>query len=223
MDSLISLLNQKTATPGKRYDLSGDTFNLLKRLIIALWRLENVGDTSTVRVLHNGLAGALLNGSAPSVTQSVATPKSFQEIGLVPVDGDTTGDSGYTLTLQPGVVNANVSPTVGGTYMWQLISNGAMPPVYALPTLTVYKGDYVYLGGTVAGGYLTDCIVTAGSTDPSTLETDGYTTKLIGTVDPSTGAWVQAFTGNLLYTASAAYWAAGSRLVIHTWQGTGGG
>ena len=73
MDSLISLLNQKVATPGDTYEISGDTFNLIKRLFTALWRGENIGNSATVKVAQNGPAGILLNGSKGAAS----TPGSY--------------------------------------------------------------------------------------------------------------------------------------------------
>ena len=156
--------------------------------------------------------------SSPSGLVSGVAANPFQVISFSPVDGDTSGASGYTARFQPGMINGNIFPKVSSTYMWQLVATtvGSVT-TYAFPTLTVNKGDYIYLQGTVTAGALTDVILTNGSTDPSTLETDSLTTYLIGTCDETTGALTQISTGNRTYVAAASYFSAGSRLIYHQW------
>jgi hypothetical protein len=86
---------------------------------------------------------------------------------------------------------------------------------YEWPTLTVNKGDQVYLQGTVAAGLLTDVNVYSGA--PPT-ESDTTTFQILGTCDTHTGAWTQLLQGVPAYQAQSAYFNAGARLVNHLWS-----
>ena len=143
--------------------------------------------------------------------------KPFDDISIVPVSGSTTD---FYLTLKPGVINANLVPTIGGTRMWVLVGTTvAGVTTYALPTIRVSLGDTVWIEGTVAAGILTSAIINHGAT--VTAETDNLTTRSIGTVDPTTGAWTQLVDGNQLYVGSPGFFSAGTRLIEHTWASNG--
>lgn len=79
MNSLIDALNQIIATPADTYEIKGDTFNLLRRLLVALWRGENIGNSPTVNRTSNGPAGILLNAKSPPPPGSIP-PFPFQVV-----------------------------------------------------------------------------------------------------------------------------------------------
>ena len=140
--------------------------------------------------------------------------KPFDLISLIPVSGSATQ---YHLTLEPGVVNSNLFPKIGGNPMWVMVGTTvAGITTYAFPTITVTKGDTVFLQGTVTAGLLTDVAIMSAAT--VTAETDSITTFIIGTCDASTGAWTQINDGNLDYQASVQFYSSTGRALTHYWS-----
>ena len=174
------------------------------------------------RLVNTGSGGSTISGSKFHIPRTLPlAPVNTQPffVTAVPVDGDTTGDSGYTATIRPGVINGTIFPKVAGTYIWQLVATtSGDPPVttYAFPTLTIAKGDWIWLQGDVAAGVLTDVNSYNGSTPPS--ETDNLTVYTVAICDPTTGALTQFLSSNLQYVAEVAYFDAGSRLITHIWS-----
>lgn len=153
----------------------------------------------------------------PSPPGAVAVAKPFDKLSLIPVSGSMTE---FSLTLKPGVINANLYPKIGGVRMWVLNTVVvAGVTTHVLPTLTVSKGDTVWIEGTVAAGILTSAIINHGPT--VTAETDNLTTRTLGTLDPTTGAWTQAADGNQLYVGEPGFFSAGTRLIDHRWASNG--
>jgi hypothetical protein len=149
MNSLISLLDQKVATPGETYEVTGDTFNLIKRLLIALWRGENIGDTATVKRISNGAAGILLNGSAKGTSSSASYPWH--------VYNTTTGSTGQVQVNggdgQVAQLNSFVSQISGHPTDTKFGS----PAAY--PQLSITGNGYIYAKATPT---------TAGTASPLT-------------------------------------------------------
>ena len=164
---------------------------------------------------------SLARPSAPAVPAVGAAPKPFDLLSALPVDGDLTGASGYKATFQPGDINANLFPVIGSTPMWALVGTTVDGvTTYALPPLTVHKGDTVFLQGTVTAGLLT--AVALMSAAVVTAETDSITTNIIGTCDPSTGAWTQIKDGNQKYQAQVQFYSSTGRALTHVWSTTAG-
>lgn len=135
MNSLIDALNQIIATPAEEYKIKGDTFNLLRRLIIALWRGENIGQSATISRTANGPAGILLNakgGGRP------ASPGSYPWHIYNTTTGSTgqiqvNGGDGQVAQLNGFVCNVNGNPSD---------TQIGMPPAY--PQLAVTGNGYIY-------------------------------------------------------------------------------
>ena len=140
----------------------------------------------------------------------------FQAISFKPVGGDSSGDSGYNLILQPGVINGNIFPKVNGTPMWQMVetTTGGVT-TFAFPALTVNAGEQVYLQGSVSAGVLTEMNIYSDDEPPD--EDDNTTIYVIGSCDLNTGGYTNFVSTNLSYTAAAAYFSGGTRLILHSW------
>jgi len=201
--------------PSKVYLVSGKTLTKINDRIDRVTAGDNIQTGPGIFRRGSGKDGYTLASPAGGPTRPVgssAPPQPFQMLSMVPVGGDITGASGYYLTLQPGSINGNIFPQVGGTYMWQQVG-----PPYAYPTLIVHKGDQIYIQGDVAAGVLVDANIYSGSSLPS--DNDSTTTFVLGTVGSATGAWTQVWTGDLAYSAAVAYWNGGSNNYIHSWSG----
>jgi hypothetical protein len=189
--------------------------SLFNKAIDAMKMLQ-IGGSPDYRINRNA-GGTILSLNFPNgnnVTKTSYTP--YELISQKPVTS-----SSFKLTFEPGIINGNIYPKIGSNYMWQYVSTtSGSVTTYAYPNITANSGDYVYIQATVAAGVITDAIITHGSSDPSTLETDSLSTYIIGTLDASTGTWTQTLQGNLGYQAYAAYFAvdSGTRNVIHVWR-----
>lgn len=135
MNSLIDALNQIIATPADEYTIKGDTFNLLRRLIVALWRGENIGQSATVSRTANGPAGILLNakGGGPSAPPGSYPWRIYNTTKTTTGQVQVNGGDEQVAQLNGFICNVNGSPSDTKT---------GMPLAY--PQLAVTGNGYIY-------------------------------------------------------------------------------
>lgn len=207
MNSLIDQLAD--VDTDKSYKISGTRINLWNSLWRAMWRGENLITVAPMTKSQQGSAGCSLGVGIGDSIFALFAP--FQVLTSQP-----SGGSSFVVRLQPGSVNGFLFPKILGIPMWQLVPNTVEGiTTYAFPTLSVNKGDAIYLSGTVTAGVITILDLISGPAP--TTDDDSNTYLILATCDPTTGAIIQVVTGNQVYAAVASYWNAGARLVQHVW------
>lgn len=139
MNSLIDALNQIIATPADTYEIKGDTFNLLRRLLVALWRGENIGNSPTVNRTSNGPAGILLNakGGGPSAPPGSYPWRIYNTTKTTTGQVQVNGGDGQVAQLNGFVCNVNGNPSdtlISGAYPQLSITDNGVVYGYAVPT-----------------------------------------------------------------------------------------
>lgn len=172
----FNLIDQLTDPPdGAIVKIRGCTIKRWNNLFRALWRGDNVGNSSNVHKTQVGAAGFTLyaDGSGPSSSAPAAiTP--FDIFATKNMTGSPpTWDGTYNVTIYPGTVNGllptNVFSTITGigtgTYyaaitattdgktitssVWGL---SASPPTAQTPTVWTAPTTFVYLFGVLVSG-----------------------------------------------------------------------
>jgi hypothetical protein len=209
MSNNINFNNVKAASNGY---VTSAQYNQLVDIV----RSTIICDSKDLRI-HRHPGGTRLNVNFPHYSNNTTVVTDFNPFQVVSFTPVSSGSSTYNATLYPGMINGTIFPQVNGTYMWQFVetTDSEGHTVYIRPTLTVSKGDTIYIQADIAAGQMTDANIYSNSSVPS--ETDSVAIYKIATVDSSTGAVSQLLTHNLGYVAQAAYFDAGSRLIYHLW------
>lgn len=136
-NSLIDLL--KDAEDGSVYQITGRMLNIYKRLLTALWKGENIGNSSTISVNSHGPAGmTLTGGTAGPAATAPSWPWSLKNTTIGPTGQvQLNGGDGFVAMLSSFICNVNGNPSdtlVSGAYPQLSVTGNGFIYAFAVPT-----------------------------------------------------------------------------------------